>query len=226
MEYTTALDLIHELIKPSNYLEIGCRQGKSLSLSRCSSIGIDPEFNIKYELKAPTRLFRLTSDEFFSQYSITDFFKNGIELAFIDGMHLVEYALRDFINIEKNATGSTLIVVDDVLPKKMRFTSRIRRSKIWTGDVYQLISILKQYRPDLHIDVFNIDMTGMALIYNLSPSNRILPESYDAILKDIKEGSYRVKKVSELMSQLNPQSSDSLTSSIANVLKLKHAMGI
>jgi hypothetical protein len=118
MDYLSALEIIHRELLPNNYVEIGCRFGKSMSLSRCPSIGIDPEFEITTEIKSPTRFFKMTSDEFFRQYNVKELLENPIDLAFIDGMHNAEYVLRDFINIEKNCHHRKVIIIDDVLHEK------------------------------------------------------------------------------------------------------------
>ena len=87
MDYLSALETIHYELSPDNYVEIGCRLGKSISLSRCQSIGVDPDFEIKTEVKAPARFFKMTSDEFFQRYVVKELLGGPIDLAFIDGMH-------------------------------------------------------------------------------------------------------------------------------------------
>jgi len=38
MDYLSALQIIHDVLHPNNYLEIGCRSGLSLGLSKCHSL--------------------------------------------------------------------------------------------------------------------------------------------------------------------------------------------
>ena len=39
-----------------------------------------------------------------------------LDLAFIDGMHHFEFALRDFINVEKYCSADSIILIHDVYP--------------------------------------------------------------------------------------------------------------
>ena len=119
MDYLTTLKIIHRELLPGNYVEIGCRQGRSLSLATCQSIAIDPDFEITFQLEAPTRIFRMTSDQFFSRYDLKQLLCGPVDLAFIDGMHKAEFALRDFLNLEKSGHAGTVILLDDVLPDKI-----------------------------------------------------------------------------------------------------------
>lgn len=177
MNYLEALHLIHETLAPENYVEIGCRKGSSLSKSRCPSVGIDPDFEICIQIEAPVRLFKQTSDEFFAQYNLCDMLGGPVSLAFIDGMHLAESVLRDFINLEAQSTRKTVILIDDVLPENIEWTTRERLTQAWTGDVYKIIPLLRTFRSDLKIEVFDIEMKGLAIISNLDPENRILATS-------------------------------------------------
>ncbi|WP_337133804.1 class I SAM-dependent methyltransferase, partial [Staphylococcus aureus] len=94
------------------------------------------------------KLVRSTSDEFFFKHA-NEFLKQPPDLAFIDGMHLFEYALRDFINIERHSSSNTLVVIDDIYPNHPAQAERDRRTRAWTGDVWKLHAILTDYRPDL-----------------------------------------------------------------------------
>ena len=180
MDYQTALATLHASLRPANYVEIGCRQGASLQLAKCPSIAIDPDFAIRYALEAPTRIFGQTSDAFFAEHDLRQLTGGGFDLAFIDGMHNAEFALRDFINLERNAAPGAVIVVDDVLPHEMAWTTRERQTQAWTGDIYKLIPLLRRARPDLEIDVFDIEMKGLAVISRLDPSSTSLLDTYAA----------------------------------------------
>ena len=204
MDYLEALQIIHDKLMPRNYLEIGCRKGISLSLSSCQSIAIDPNFEIAVQIKAPTRFFKMTSDEFFQQYDPKQLIGNPIDLAFIDGMHNAEYVLRDFINIERNSHSGTVILMDDILPQKIEWTTRERLTQAWTGDVYQIIAILQKYRPDLQLHVLDVDMKGMAFITGINPASSILSENYNTIEKAILSGEYKIDTVEAIRSFINP----------------------
>ncbi|TGP16535.1 class I SAM-dependent methyltransferase, partial [Mesorhizobium sp. M1D.F.Ca.ET.231.01.1.1] len=66
-----------------------------------------------------------------------------VDLAFIDGMHNAEFALRDFINCERVSHAQGVIVIDDVLPRDIAHASRERNTQVWTGDIYSLVPILR-----------------------------------------------------------------------------------
>ena len=118
MRYLAFLDQVHAKLRPETYLEIGIRNGTSLALSRARSVAIDPAFHITAEISCDVRLFRTSSDEYFNRadpLAPTD--GRPFDLAFIDGLHLFEFALRDFIHTERHSSAKTLIIFDDVLPR-------------------------------------------------------------------------------------------------------------
>jgi hypothetical protein len=119
MDYLPFLRAAHELIKPETYVEVGVHNGSSMSQSRCVSVGIDPAFAINKELRCPVHLYRTTSDEYFSRPDLLEA-TGGMpfDLAFIDGMHLFEFALRDFVNVERHCSPRSAVIFDDVLPRK------------------------------------------------------------------------------------------------------------
>src|SRR5436853_1762522 len=94
ISYLSILALLHEELRPAHYLEIGVRDGRSLALAGGPATGVDPAPSIKYVLPAKTEIVQMTSDAFFAQAAA----HFAPDFCLIDGMHLFEYALRDFIN--------------------------------------------------------------------------------------------------------------------------------
>ncbi|WP_319772060.1 TylF/MycF/NovP-related O-methyltransferase [Breoghania sp.] len=204
MNYLEALRLAHETIKPHLYVEIGCRVGISLALARCRAIAVDPDFEITQTLSAPTSLYRETSDDFFARGDLAEILGEGPDLAFIDGMHRVEYALRDFMNLESSAKPSSVILTDDVLPADMSWATRDREGQYWTGDVYRLIRVLREYRPDLTIEVFDIEIKGLAIISGLDPQSTVLKDAYGEIVERLEAGEWREASLDSLRDRLAP----------------------
>jgi hypothetical protein len=183
------LKRLHELLQPRTYLEIGVSTGASMTLSRTRSIGVDPAFHIKRELLCDLHLVRATSDEFFArEHPLAHFDEPVVDLAFIDGMHLAEYALRDFINIERFTHATSVIVFDDMLPRSVeeadRDRDRPRQRAGWAGDVYKVLASLRDLRRDLvclHIDTAP---TGTAVVLLPDPHNESLLTAYDDLVAD------------------------------------------
>lgn len=221
MNYLTALRLIHDILRPASYVEIGCRNGVSLAMSRCASLAIDPDFEITQALKAPTRLFRETSDMFFANRDLTDLLGGAVDLAFVDGMHRAEYVLRDILNLERHADGRSVILIDDVLPEDIEWTSRERKTQAWTGDVYKVIPFLRRHRPDLQITVFDIEMKGLAVIYNLDPANRSLQARLPEHEKNLAGSEFELKSVEKIRECLAPKSPAHLKRLIHSLILLR-----
>jgi hypothetical protein len=183
MHYLDFLRSTHELLRPRTYLEIGVRSGDSLALSRSPSIGIDPAFAVKEEIDCDVALFKTTSDEYFSRPApLAPLDGRPVDLAFIDGMHLFEYALRDFINVERHTDWTSVVVFDDMLPRSNDEAARDRHTRAWTGDVYKVIPVLQEHRPDLLVVRVNTKPTGLLLIAGTDPSNTTLHDRYDDIV--------------------------------------------
>ncbi|MER9406663.1 hypothetical protein NKI36_21755 [Mesorhizobium caraganae] len=209
MEYLEALSSIHRILRPANYLEIGSRFGHSLALSEAPSIGIDPDFEIRVPLKAPTRLFAETSDDFFKR-DVAALVGGPVDLTFIDGMHNAEFALRDFINCERASHAQGVIVIDDVLPRDIAHTSRKRNTQVWTGDIYKLVTILRKFRPDLTVDAYDVEMKGLCIVSGLRPGDTTLMDAYRDIEADILNGRYQLETIEEIIEIVAPRSTASL----------------
>ena len=175
------LAIIHSKLSPEFYFEIGVQTGKSLALAKCEALGIDPMPLINVALGSNAKVISASSDAFFEQKSDVLLTKT-IDLAFIDGMHLFEYALRDFMNTERHAKPHSLIVIDDIYPGHADQAKRNRCTRAWTGDVWKVKAVLQQYRPDLVILAIDAYPTGLLIITGLDPNNTVLQDNYTEIV--------------------------------------------
>ena len=180
------LEAVHLAYEPRSYLEIGVKTGRSLALSRTRTIAVDPEPEITSEIVCDLELVQTTSDEFFARDDALERFPEGrVDLAFVDGLHLVEFALRDFINVERHTDWTSVIVLDDVLPRGPVESRRERGEKrIWTGDVFKIGEVLARHRPDLLLLLVDTEPTGVLLVLGCDPRNTVLAERYDSIVSE------------------------------------------
>lgn len=190
-EYYSLLNCAHKLRKPDVYIEIGVSNGKSLALARKKTIviGIDPMTAIPENLvfvspENNPKLFKMTSDDFFANVNVNEAMEHPcFDMAFIDGLHIFEQVLRDFINLEKYAKPDSIIFVHDCLPVNSRVADRIRQAAFWIGDVWKIIPCLKELRPDLNIVTLPAQPSGLALIRNLNPhSATVLEKHFNSIV--------------------------------------------
>ena len=125
--YYEILRRFHDALDPETYLEIGARTGESLSIGRCATIAVDPNFEITQNVigrKPSCHFYQMTSDRFFRRYSPTSVFGMPIDLAFLDGLHCAEFLLRDFYNTERHCRRNSVIVLHDCLPGELEITAR------------------------------------------------------------------------------------------------------
>ena len=180
------LEGLHEKTRPRTYLEIGIRTGTSLALSRTRSIAVDPSFKIDKPIHCDIQVVKATSDSFFAgDAPLAHFDGVPVDLAFIDGMHLSEFALRDFINIEPWMADSGVVVFDDVLPRNALEAARDRKTESWTGDVYKVLEILRRRRPDLVVLLVNTAPTGTALVVGVDQASTIVKDAFPEEEQDL-----------------------------------------
>lgn len=192
--YYRVLKWTHEFLKPANYVEIGVHRGVSLDQARRDTpciIGVDPTPDLIPAIakKPPTanaRIYELTSDEFFERYDLTELLGGPVVLAFIDGLHLFEQVLRDFVNLEKLSDARTVIVLHDCIPFDAVTASRERTTDFYCGDVWKAALALRRRRPDLKMVAVRTAPTGLCLVSGLDSGNRQLEEELPEI-----EESYR-----------------------------------
>ena len=185
--YFSVLERIFGQLQPRSYIEVGVFRGESLRLARPPTIavGIDPEPKLSEPLAANQKVFAETSDEFFAKRDLRTLLGGlPVDLAFIDGMHHFEVALRDFANLEHHCTRNSTILIHDCYPLDRESAGRQPRMANWSGDIWRLIVLLKKYRPDLAIHTIGTPPTGLGLVRNLDPGSRVLSERYESLREE------------------------------------------
>lgn len=186
LNYLLFLAQLHDRLMFDWYLEIGCRKGDSFAPVRGKTIAVDPFFRVGLNIigrKPALHVFQMTSDDFFATGFLA---RNDIRLglSFLDGMHLYEFLLRDFMQAEAASDPNGVILLHDCVPFGFDMTTRdldnLPRGA-WTGDVWKLIPILQTWRPDLTLTVLDCAPTALVCVTNLSPGNRVLADSHDDI---------------------------------------------
>ncbi len=98
-------------------------------------------------------------------------------------MHLFEYALRDFMNLEQSAHPDATILIHDCLPVDALSAGRERSPYPWSGDVWRLILLLREQRPDLEVSVVDWPPTGVGVVRGLDPHSTLLADRYDELIE-------------------------------------------
>lgn len=185
--YTRFLANLHNTHVFDWYLEIGCRTGRTFGPVRSRTIAVDPYFRVTTDVigdKPALHIIQQTSDDFFAS-GFLQAMKIKLSVSFLDGMHLFEFLLRDFMNTEAHSREDGVILLHDCIPYSVEMTTRdiasIPRGP-WTGDVWKLLPILREFRPDLTIKVMDCNPTGLVMITGLSPKNTTLKRKYDDIV--------------------------------------------
>jgi hypothetical protein len=184
--YLALLERLYSLLKPETAIEIGVFQGESLAQFRPPTIviGIDPAPTLTVPLKTETHLFAETSDQFFAQHRTEQFLQGRpLSVGFIDGLHLYEQALKDFINLEMYCGPRSVILFHDTFPLDEATQTRSQDTQFHTGDVWKTVLALKHYRPDLDIFTIATPPTGLTVVTGLDPTSSVLRDRYDEAVK-------------------------------------------
>ena len=180
---------MHVLLRPATYLEIGVAEGDSLHLARppTRAFGVDPNPTLNDRpFAATTRVFAMTSDAFFepAHWAREVGGDTAIDLAFIDGLHLFEQALRDFINVERHAAPHAVVALHDTLPLSPDAAAREQVPGLWCGDTWRILPCLEARRPDLFVTTIPTAPSGLTVVTGLDPSSRVLETHFDAIVAE------------------------------------------
>ena len=129
-DYLAHLAHFHEALAPSVYLEIGVDAGRTLSLARppTLALGVDPTATGRPLLRranARSSRSRATPSSPRGRRSERSP-GQPVDLAFVDGLHLFEQALRDFVHVERYAAPDSVVLFHDCLPLTPATASRGR----------------------------------------------------------------------------------------------------
>lgn len=198
--YTRLLARLHDILKPRTYLEVGTLHGDTLTLARCASLAIDPDFQVSGDImkgKPSCFLAQMGSDRFFESHNPNTYLGGPVDLALIDGMHLYEYLLRDFANIEAHCKKKSIILIHDCLPTDAFVARRNAADRAlethsdhpewWAGDVWKALLILRKARPDLRILSFDAAPTGLVAVTNLDPGSDVLTKGYYPLIDSVRD---------------------------------------
>ena len=180
--YEVWLERLYGFLAPETVIEIGVFQGRSLARVHppTVAIGIDPNPTVAFPLKTETHIFTENSDEFFAAGRFEKLLAGRqLSVGFIDGLHLFEQSLRDFIHLEGCCGPRSAILFHDTVPLDAPTQSRTRETQFHTGDVWKTILCLKHYRPDLDIFTIATQPTGLTVVTGLDPTSRVLVDRYD-----------------------------------------------
>lgn len=185
-DYFEWLKWLHATVRPAGYVEIGVETGRSLQFAQnpTRSVGIDPEAQIIFSLESWAKVYRLPSDDFFAQHDLRKVLDGlAVDMAFIDGLHTFDQALKDFINIERHAHSGTVVAFHDIFPVTPVTAARERETIFWLGDTWKVVLILKEMRPDLKIFTLPTFPSGLTLVTGLDGNSRLLSQELQAIIE-------------------------------------------
>ncbi len=178
--------IINKLTNSNNkYLEIGVEYGECFNqVHFTNKVGVDPDPKF---IPTNGKLFKLTSDEYFTQYNIGDSISIDsddiieesptFDVIFIDGMHQSEYVLKDINNSLRILSKKGVIFIDDILPLNYNEQLRIpikhyyengilKYAENWTGDVWKVVyHLLKNYKTNIETFkyFYNISFRGIGM---------------------------------------------------------------
>jgi len=86
------------------------------------------------------------------------------------------------MNVERLCSTGSVIVLDDMLPRDDAEAARIQIPGFWAGDVFKVVEVLRERRPDLVVVPVNTDPTGVVVVMGLDPASTRLGDIYDEVL--------------------------------------------
>ena len=206
--YNTRDEIINSIINNKqdiNYLEIGVEYGTTIkNINTLNKTAVDPDPKFENIGKfSNINLIKLTSDAYFA--NLDDIYKiNTIEedhkfdIIFLDGMHQVEYIIKDIYNSLNYIKSDGKIFIDDILPIKEREQRKIpekhyyengilKYGESWTGDIWKVIYyLLLNFEDCFDIEVYNNShqYRGVLMLYNINKFNILINEQILEIINN------------------------------------------
>jgi hypothetical protein len=155
-----------------------------------------------------------------NKFKAKEILGNAVDISFLDGMHLCEFLLRDFINVERACHSGSVIAIHDCFPLEVGMADRKygspsvepSRTGWWTGDVWRTALLIKRTRPDLQILSIDAKPTGLLLISGCDPKNEALSTNYEGFVKEMMEWYLEDIGISEYMREMGLESTDVVNS--------------
>lgn len=182
--------------KNVNYLEIGVQTGLCFfKIKAEKKLAVDPNFIIKITKRVKAyaknwsnfnnQFYELTSDDFFKNHSKTINTIGGLDVIFIDGLHLYEQVVIDIENSLKHLNEGGIILLHDcnpafeaaairgMSPAEVRETNPPGWTGEWNGDVWKALVQIRSEHDDLQVMVFDCDY-GIGFVRKGKPEE-VLP---------------------------------------------------
>ncbi len=183
----------HQWLQPATYLEIGVQTGQTLRLAQppTVAVGVDPQPILQFPLSETTQMFSLASDLFFAQHNLAEVMGHAkLDLAFIDGLHVFDQVLRDFMNVERFSHPGTVVVLHDVRPLDNISSDPKSGATFNSGDAWKVMAALRKFRPDLTCFTIPAAPTGLGVISNLDAKSAVLKTRYNEVISNYQDKNY------------------------------------
>ncbi len=193
--YFAWLERIYAYLQPASVLEIGVSSGISLATIKppAIAIGVDPVPSAVVPLQAQSHIFPQTSDSFFQEGHLKGLLGGRpLGAAFIDGLHLYEQSLRDFVNTERHCGAGSVVMIHDTIALDEPTQSRATDTQFHTGDVWKTVLAIRRYRPELDVFTIATPWTGLTVVtgFDESPAPSLLAERYDEAVERFIDAPY------------------------------------
>lgn len=196
LTHRRAIPEICKKVNAKTYIEIGYADGRCFS-----QVDVPVKMSVDPDPSAHGCTHVMTSDDFFiNEAPMLNKHNVKLDVSFIDGLHVFEFALRDFIGVEKYSRKDSIVLFHDCLPRNKNEVTRIKCQPPWTGDVFKVLFALRKWRKDLKIMPLDSEPTGLGLVTNLNPESTILEENYEEIIREFIDLTYENINFNEVYS--------------------------
>lgn len=208
MNRATVIQKVIDQVSAKTYLEIGVSTGQVLfNIKAPKRIGVDPAFNFSFtkKVKLPfvqpkIHTYEITSDDFFAKHA-EQVLKDGIDVAFVDGLHTYKQTLVDVENCLKYLNDGGVIIMHDCNPISAATAYPVKNSinevlalaakgevpgwnGCWNGDTWKALVHLRIAHDDLSIFTLDIDW-GLGVVIK-GKSNKL----NDLTLEELDKADY------------------------------------